>query len=188
MYRRRPGNPQPPRRPCPRAESAPPPPIRETSIDAIAKGWALRWQARGWINNENRPTSHAELWGQLLGLCSYHEVTFVWLPFNQIDKGEYASCDLLAHGAAQSLAAGSKPEGRLAGDSSEAQEIHLASPKPASLLPKVRCSDGGSDWLVWRLPPVQSVLEFCRGRNAIDLLEHSLCRNRVGTWLAGPIA
>src|SRR5467141_3195685 len=48
-------------------------------IDAIAKGWAQRWRARGWINAENKPTAHTASWEELLALCSRHDVTFSYL-------------------------------------------------------------------------------------------------------------
>jgi hypothetical protein len=64
--------------------------------DAISKGWAARWQANGWRNSERRPTPHAELWEELLGLCAVHKVAFEHLPFDPA-HGEYARCDALAH-------------------------------------------------------------------------------------------
>jgi ribonuclease HI len=76
-------------------------------IDGIAKDWARCWRAHGWINDERKPTRHAELWEELLNLCSRHEVTFVWLQLNDRNK-EYARCDLLAHEAVQSIITGGK--------------------------------------------------------------------------------
>jgi ribonuclease HI len=67
--------------------------------DAIRKGWAARWRANGWENSERRPTPHAELWEELLGLCAVHQIAFEYLPFDP-DNGEYARCDALAHESA----------------------------------------------------------------------------------------
>jgi ribonuclease HI len=84
-------------------------------IDAIAKDWARRWRANGWINDERKPTPHAELWEELLNLCSRHEVTFVWLQLSGGDN-EFARCDLLAHEAVQStITRGEPPRTRQAG-------------------------------------------------------------------------
>jgi ribonuclease HI len=67
--------------------------------DPIGKGWAARWRANGWRNSERRPTPHADLWEELLGLCAAHQVVFAYLPFDR-DNAEYARCDALAHACA----------------------------------------------------------------------------------------
>jgi ribonuclease HI len=63
-------------------------------IDALSKGWAVRWREAGWLTGEGKPTAHADLWDALLELCAVHEVDFVWLPAEGID--EYARCHRLA--------------------------------------------------------------------------------------------
>ena len=69
-------------------------------VDAIVKGWAAKWRARGWTNSEKQPTVHADLWEELSGLCAVHEVEFVYRRLDG-NSQEMARCDLLAHGAAK---------------------------------------------------------------------------------------
>lgn len=69
-------------------------------VDAIAKGWVEKWRARGWTNNEKKPTPHVDLWETLLGLCSSHEVSFIYRKLDGTDL-DLARCDLLAHEAAK---------------------------------------------------------------------------------------
>lgn len=63
--------------------------------DAITKGWAVRWKARGWMRTAKEPAKNPELWERLLGLLDQHEVTFHWVkghaenPYNN-------RCDELA--------------------------------------------------------------------------------------------
>ena len=64
-------------------------------IDAITKGWAVRWKARGWMRTAKEPAKNPELWERLLGLLGKHDVTFHWVkghaenPYNN-------RCDELA--------------------------------------------------------------------------------------------
>ena len=64
-------------------------------IDAITKGWAVRWKARGWMRTAKEPAKNPELWERLLGLLGKHDVTFHWVkghaenPYNK-------RCDELA--------------------------------------------------------------------------------------------
>jgi ribonuclease HI len=71
-------------------------------VDAIAKGWAAGWRARGWANGEKKPTPHVDLWEELLTLCAAHELSFVYRPFGGHDR-ELSRCDLLAREAARSF-------------------------------------------------------------------------------------
>jgi ribonuclease HI len=72
-------------------------------IDAIVKGWAVKWRARGWTKGERKPTPHADLWEELLTLCSVHEVSFIYCKRDSHDH-ELTRCDVLAHEAARSIA------------------------------------------------------------------------------------
>ena len=64
-------------------------------IDAITKGWAVSWRAKGWRKADKSPALNVDLWEVLLGLLERHEVTFVWVhghtghPYNE-------RCDELA--------------------------------------------------------------------------------------------
>jgi ribonuclease HI len=63
-------------------------------IDAMSKGWAVKWREAGWVTREGKPAAHPDLWDTLLELCDVHKVEFVWLPVEGID--EYAQCHRLA--------------------------------------------------------------------------------------------
>ena len=64
-------------------------------VDAVTKGWARSWQARGWVKPDKSPALNPDLWEKLLKLLDYHSVTFVWVkghaghPYNE-------RCDKLA--------------------------------------------------------------------------------------------
>lgn len=71
-------------------------------VDAVTKGWAKSWQARGWVKPDKSPALNPDLWEKLLGLLDYHKVTFVWVkghaghPYNE-------RCDKLATDFADSF-------------------------------------------------------------------------------------
>jgi ribonuclease HI len=48
-------------------------------VDAINKGWAVRWRAKGWKRNKREKALNPDLWEILLKLITKHEVTFQWL-------------------------------------------------------------------------------------------------------------
>ena len=64
-------------------------------IDALEKGWAKGWQARGWVKADKKPALNPDLWQRLLELCDYHKVNLHWVkghaqnPYNN-------RCDELA--------------------------------------------------------------------------------------------
>ena len=64
-------------------------------IDALEKGWAKSWQAKGWIKANKKPALNPDLWQRLLELCDYHTVNLHWVkghaenPYNN-------RCDELA--------------------------------------------------------------------------------------------
>ena len=64
-------------------------------IDALEKGWAKGWKARGWVKSDKKPALNPDLWERLLALCDYHTVKLHWV------KGHAANaynnrCDELA--------------------------------------------------------------------------------------------
>ena len=71
-------------------------------IDAVTRGWAASWRARGWRKADKSPALTADLWETLLGLLEIHDVTFVWVrghnghPYNE-------RCDALATSFADRL-------------------------------------------------------------------------------------
>ena len=66
-------------------------------IDALVKGWAEGWRARGWRKADKSPALNADLWARLLDLAAVHRLTCVWVkghaghPYNE-------RCDRLAVG------------------------------------------------------------------------------------------
>ena len=73
-------------------------------VDAITKGWAESWRARGWKKADKSPALNPDLWEKLLALLEKHEVEFVWVkghdghPYNE-------RCDKLATTFADSFEA-----------------------------------------------------------------------------------
>ena len=63
--------------------------------DAINKGWAVSWRAKGWKKADKSPVLNVELWQKIDELLGVHKVTFVWVhghtghPYNE-------RCDALA--------------------------------------------------------------------------------------------
>ena len=64
-------------------------------VDAMTKGWALRWQRSGWMRNKSEPALNPDLWQQLLALCARHEVTFRWVK-GHAENPKNNRCDQLA--------------------------------------------------------------------------------------------
>ena len=66
-------------------------------IDALQKGWARGWKARGWEKADKKPALNSDLWEVLLDLCDQHTVNLHWVkghasnPYNN-------RCDELAVG------------------------------------------------------------------------------------------
>lgn len=69
-------------------------------VNAINKGWAIKWRAKGWMRNKTEPALNADLWTELLPLVSLHEVEFVWLR-GHTGNPDNERCDQLAKRAAQ---------------------------------------------------------------------------------------
>lgn len=64
-------------------------------IDALEKGWAKGWKARGWVKSDKKPALNPDLWEVLLGLCEKHEVRTHWVKGHA--ENEYNNrCDQLA--------------------------------------------------------------------------------------------
>lgn len=71
-------------------------------IDALEKGWAKGWKARGWVKADKKLALNPDLWERLLELCEMHIVSLHWVkghaenPYNN-------RCDKLAVGEWQKL-------------------------------------------------------------------------------------
>ena len=48
-------------------------------IDALEKGWAKGWKARGWVKSDKKPALNPDLWERLLDLCGVHTVKLHWV-------------------------------------------------------------------------------------------------------------
>lgn len=64
-------------------------------IDALQKGWAKGWRARGWIKSDKKPALNPDLWERLLELYEYHKVTLHWVKGHAQNKFNNR-CDELA--------------------------------------------------------------------------------------------
>jgi len=68
-------------------------------VNAINKGWAKKWRAKGWMRNRSEKALNADLWEELLALCEHHEVRFIWVRGHS-GHPENERCDRLAQQAA----------------------------------------------------------------------------------------
>ena len=69
-------------------------------VDAITKGWARSWKAKGWKKSDGKPALNPDLWEKLLALLEIHNVNFVWVRGH--NGHEYNErCDQLAVSAAE---------------------------------------------------------------------------------------
>lgn len=69
-------------------------------IDAITKGWAVKWRSNGWMRNKKDPALNPDLWEALLQVLQEHEVEFVWVK-GHAGHPENERCDALAVAEAQ---------------------------------------------------------------------------------------
>ena len=72
----------------------------EYLVNAVNKGWAKRWRAKGWMRTANDPARNPDLWERLLQLCEKQEIEFVWVK-GHAGHSENERCDQLAREAAQ---------------------------------------------------------------------------------------
>ena len=64
-------------------------------IDALEKGWAVSWQARGWKKADKKPALNPDLWEVLLSLIDKHQVNYHWVK-GHADNPYNNRCDALA--------------------------------------------------------------------------------------------
>ena len=74
-------------------------------IDALEKGWARSWRARGWVKSDKKPALNPDLWAQALEQEARHKITYVWVK-GHAGHPENERCDQLA--VAQSQAHGGR--------------------------------------------------------------------------------
>ena len=76
----------------------------EYLINAMTKGWAAGWKKRGWMKADKTPAKNPDLFEELLTLCTYHEVQFVWVK-GHASNPDNNRCDELAVAASHRAAA-----------------------------------------------------------------------------------
>lgn len=64
-------------------------------IDAIEKGWAVKWRENNWMRTKKDAALNVDLWERLLALLNCHEVSFVWVK-GHAGHAENERCDNLA--------------------------------------------------------------------------------------------
>ena len=64
-------------------------------VNAMSKGWAASWRAKGWVKADKTPAKNPELFEKLLSLCEYHRVKFVWVKGHE-ENPNNNRCDELA--------------------------------------------------------------------------------------------
>jgi ribonuclease HI len=69
-------------------------------VYAIQKGWARKWQSKGWMRSNKEKAINPDLWERLLKLCDTHDVQFHWVR-GHAGNPENERCDQLARAAAQ---------------------------------------------------------------------------------------
>ena len=68
-------------------------------VDAVIKGWAKRWEQKGWMRNKKDPAKNPDLWERLLDLLDEHQVQMHWVK-GHAGHPENERCDRLAVQAA----------------------------------------------------------------------------------------
>ena len=64
-------------------------------VDALKKGWALKWRANGWRKPDKKEALNPDLWARLLELCDLHELHCHWVKGHA--ENEFNNrCDALA--------------------------------------------------------------------------------------------
>ena len=64
-------------------------------IDALSKGWARGWKARGWVKSDKKPALNPDLWEQLLALTEVHQVRCHWVK-GHTENENNNRCDQMA--------------------------------------------------------------------------------------------
>lgn len=64
-------------------------------IDALQKGWAKGWRARGWKKADKSPALNVDLWEQALVQQEKHQLSYVWIK-GHAGHPENERCDRLA--------------------------------------------------------------------------------------------
>ena len=71
-------------------------------VDAIEKGWVVRWKQNNWMRNKKEAALNVDLWERMLSLLGTHNVTFHWVK-GHAGHPENERCDELARNAITQL-------------------------------------------------------------------------------------
>ena len=71
-------------------------------VDAIEKGWAVRWRENNWMRNKKDPALNVDLWERLFSVLNKHLVHFHWVK-GHAGNQENERCDTLAGEAIKQL-------------------------------------------------------------------------------------
>lgn len=69
-------------------------------VNGVQKGWARKWQSRGWKKSDGQDALNIDLWQQLLDLLDTLDVTFHWVK-GHAGHEQNERCDKLAVAAAR---------------------------------------------------------------------------------------
>ena len=69
-------------------------------VDAVSKGWAVRWRKNGWMRNKREAAVNPDLWERLLNLLERHNTEFRWVRGHS-GNPDNERCDALAGAAAR---------------------------------------------------------------------------------------
>ncbi len=72
-------------------------------VDALEKGWAVKWRAGGWRKPDKKPALNPDLWERLLALAETHEIRCHWVK-GHADNEYNNRCDALAVAARERFA------------------------------------------------------------------------------------
>ena len=64
-------------------------------LDALGKGWAVRWRRNGWKRSKTEAALNPDLWETLLNLTERHDVRCHWVR-GHADNEKNERCDKLA--------------------------------------------------------------------------------------------
>ncbi len=64
-------------------------------IDALEKGWAVKWQKNGWVKPDKKPALNPDLWEELLRLAAIHTLRLHWVK-GHAGNPDNERCDEMA--------------------------------------------------------------------------------------------
>lgn len=69
-------------------------------LDALTKGWMLKWKRNGWRTVTRQPVRNRDLWEELDRLLARHQACYRWVKGHAV-TAENNRCDALAVAASQ---------------------------------------------------------------------------------------